>query len=538
MATYNTGNKIYNNLQQVYVDTGLPTSEDPKPNDPDDPDYIPPTVDDTTCPPPTPPEQQINKLSIKFTNNTSQTVAFNGLILRAESISDLSQAYYQSANFSLYKNTTFTAPIKNQLDDITRLIATVQGLSLNIRTKVTIGYQQIGDSSPTQLTSFDIATGDNISIPLSTLRTANNNGTNQLFITFADDPIVPPDNNPPNVSIVEGTALSIILPVSSITITGSATDPDVGGLVVSTLWTQVSGPSTATIESPNSLQSKFSSLIQGTYVFKFAATDNYGAGASVTCTVLVKPAVANPNGLVNIYVDSLMPDTTIKITQVSLRDSSTGAITDLLTTPVDKTSGNVLVTPLKGTYTFLITVAGSVSTRSLKIQWGSGSVIINTPTAGIYGFDGVVVDEGVNGVIINLKATQTGDPSFPILFARQSLGSTTTSTENTLPNGKTETVTGDVIESFYSDAGTTPANFTGTVAVSTAITDNIHSSTINSFSTASVTDSPTTVVASLRSYKEWDWTLNDPNVQEDPADKTVDASYVYTLLPGQGYLLF
>jgi hypothetical protein len=49
MPTQNTGMKAYATLEQYSVTTGLATGIT-KPNDPGDPDYVPPVEDLTTCP--------------------------------------------------------------------------------------------------------------------------------------------------------------------------------------------------------------------------------------------------------------------------------------------------------------------------------------------------------------------------------------------------------------------------------------------------------------------------------------------------------
>lgn len=49
-----------------------------------------------------------------------------------------------------------------------------------------------------------------------------------------------------------------------------------GGNIVSTNWTEVSGPNTANIQSPDQLSTKISGLQPGVYVFMLSATDNNG----------------------------------------------------------------------------------------------------------------------------------------------------------------------------------------------------------------------------------------------------------------------
>src|SRR5690606_32603349 len=94
-----------------------------------------------------------------------------------------------------------------------------------------------------------------------------------------------PINQPPVVNA--GNDQTITLPQNSLTLTGTATDPD--GTVASRQWTRISGPTTGTIVSPNNLTTVVNGLVQGVYAFRLAATDNQGAVASDTVTVTVLP---------------------------------------------------------------------------------------------------------------------------------------------------------------------------------------------------------------------------------------------------------
>ncbi len=91
------------------------------------------------------------------------------------------------------------------------------------------------------------------------------------------------NNQSPTVNA--GTAQTITLPVSSVTLNGSATDAD--GTIASYQWSQVSGPATAVIASVGSASTLVSALVAGTYSFKLTATDNAGATGSATVTITV-----------------------------------------------------------------------------------------------------------------------------------------------------------------------------------------------------------------------------------------------------------
>jgi hypothetical protein len=66
----------------------------------------------------------------------------------------------------------------------------------------------------------------------------------------------------------------IFSPFDSVVLTGTATDED--GTISSQVWTQISGPNTATLANETTLTLTASNLILGTYIFRLTATDNSG----------------------------------------------------------------------------------------------------------------------------------------------------------------------------------------------------------------------------------------------------------------------
>lgn len=93
-------------------------------------------------------------------------------------------------------------------------------------------------------------------------------------------------NNSPVVSA--GSNKTVTLPTDSTTLTGTATDSD--GTIDSLEWTQLSGPSAATIVTPDQLSTDVTDLVEGSYVFQLEAIDDLGASGSDTATVLVQEA--------------------------------------------------------------------------------------------------------------------------------------------------------------------------------------------------------------------------------------------------------
>lgn len=79
----------------------------------------------------------------------------------------------------------------------------------------------------------------------------------------------------------------LMLPTTSATLVGTATDSD--GTIVSTLWSQISGPNSATIVSASNLTTSITGLIVGNYVFQLLTTDNNGGTSTDTIQIFVNP---------------------------------------------------------------------------------------------------------------------------------------------------------------------------------------------------------------------------------------------------------
>jgi hypothetical protein len=112
-------------------------------------------------------------------------------------------------------------------------------------------------------------------------------------VTISVEAAAPPPSAPPTVSA--GSAQTIQLPVSAVTLGGTATGND-GATISNTIWTEISGPSTAAIATGGSLSTGASGLLTaGTYVFQLQATENNGLSATATVTVTVQAAAPPVN---------------------------------------------------------------------------------------------------------------------------------------------------------------------------------------------------------------------------------------------------
>ena len=85
-----------------------------------------------------------------------------------------------------------------------------------------------------------------------------------------------------------GNNMNITLPVNSITLSGSGSDPD--GTIASYYWTKTSGPSSYSIVNAGAAATTVNYLEEGVYVFNLKVTDNAGASSSSSVTIIVSPA--------------------------------------------------------------------------------------------------------------------------------------------------------------------------------------------------------------------------------------------------------
>lgn len=113
--------------------------------------------------------------------------------------------------------------------------------------------------------------------------TDNSGATADAFVTITV-------NAAPNQLPVAnaGSDQTITLPVNTVNLSGSGTDPD--GSISSYAWSKISGPAQYTIVSPAQAQTVINNLLQGVYVFRLTVTDNSGATADAFVTITVNAA--------------------------------------------------------------------------------------------------------------------------------------------------------------------------------------------------------------------------------------------------------
>ncbi|MBS1738509.1 MAG: tandem-95 repeat protein, partial [Bacteroidetes bacterium] len=222
-------------------------------------------------------------------------------------------------------------------------------------------------------------------------------------------------NIPPTVSA--GSNQTITLPVSTVTLTGTASDSD--GIIVSYEWTRLSGPSGGTFSAANSANTDVSSLTQGVYLFQLKVTDNGGATAQATVQVTVN-AAANIPPVANAGADQSITLPTSSVSLAGTGSDADGYITDYLWSQVsgpstasiiNPSSANTDVTSLQeGNYQFQLKVtdnSGATATSTMNVTVNPKSALLGCGcdvTLPIMPDGGIYFTNGNNG--INVKPGQ------------------------------------------------------------------------------------------------------------------------------------
>ena len=231
-----------------------------------------------------------------------------------------------------------------------------------------------------------------------------------------------------SVSVSAGTDQTITLPTNNVLVTGIATLT--GGQILSTIkWTQVSGPSTATITNGNTIKPTFGGLVAGSYVFRVTITSLLGLSSSDQVTVTVKAAAA-PTLTANAGADQ-----TITLPAgASLTGSATATNSTIKSYKWTQVSGpntanfvnsnaaqTQAVDLVAGTYVFKLTVAGSTGLSSsdqitvavkpapqptLTVNAGTDQTITWPSRANVAG-----KATAANSTIASYKWTQTSGPA-------------------------------------------------------------------------------------------------------------------------------
>ncbi len=116
-----------------------------------------------------------------------------------------------------------------------------------------------------------------------------------------------------------GKDTSIAVPATAATLDGSASS-DENGVLTYYQWTQVSGPSTATIGTPSGPVSPVSDLVPGEYVFQLTVKDNHGTSATSTVKITVV------NTLRSLEQLTIYPNPVNSVVNVRIISDTTGTV--------------------------------------------------------------------------------------------------------------------------------------------------------------------------------------------------------------------
>lgn len=159
-----------------------------------------------------------------------------------------------------------------------------------------------------------------------------------------------------------GANQSITLPLNSVTLTGTGSDPD--GSIASYQWSKISGP-TATLTNATTSVLSLSDLVEGTYTFRLTVTDNGGLTATDDVTVTVLPAAVNQPPVANAGVNKTLTLPTNTITLFGTGTDADGTVVTYAWVQLSGPAGTLanentpnlsLSNLVQGTYTFQLTV--------------------------------------------------------------------------------------------------------------------------------------------------------------------------------------
>jgi len=165
-----------------------------------------------------------------------------------------------------------------------------------------------------------------------------------IEITVYTDPNPPVDELP---LVSAGENRSLTLPDNSITLAGTGSDPDGG--TVSFEWSQLEGPSVATLDDKNSSDLLVSNLIEGEYIFDLTVTDDENNTANAQVSIFVEGVILPPNELPIVSITAPSDNTSLEAgeeLQVTASASDTdGSIVKVSFYINDKLIGEATETP-------------------------------------------------------------------------------------------------------------------------------------------------------------------------------------------------
>jgi len=254
----------------------------------------------------------------------------------------------------------------------------------------------------------------------------------------------------------------ITLPTNSVILSGNGTDAD--GIVVSYLWTKISGPAAGTITNPNVAATSVTGLVVGTYRFELRVTDNGGAFGRDTIQVTVNAGATNTPPTANAG-----PDQTISLptNAVILSGSGTdpdGTVTAYLWTKISGPAAGTITNPnvaatgvtglVAGTYKFELRVTDNAGAFGRDTMQVTVTATANIPPVANAG-PNQTITLPVNSVILSGSGTDADGTVTAYLWTKISGPASGTITN---PNVAATSVTGLVVGTYLFELRVTDNN--------------------------------------------------------------------------------
>ncbi|RYY51201.1 MAG: tandem-95 repeat protein [Chitinophagaceae bacterium] len=208
-----------------------------------------------------------------------------------------------------------------------------------------------------------------------------------------------------------GQDLTITLPVNTVDLNGSGTDPD--GTIVSYNWAKISGPNAGSFTNASAANTTATGLVQGLYRFQLTVTDNSGAQGMDTVLVTVNPAanqapIANAGNNISLTLPAntaVLPGsaidndgTVVSYAWVKLAGPAAGTLTNA-NTPTPTVNGLV-----QGTYQYQLTVTDNAGAVGRDTTLVIVLPAANVPPVVSAGSD-ITITLPVNAVVLNGNAS-------------------------------------------------------------------------------------------------------------------------------------
>ena len=198
-------------------------------------------------------------------------------------------------------------------------------------------------------------------------------------------------NQPPLANA--GTDKLVNLPANSTSLTGTGTDAD--GTISGYSWAKISGPSSWTIQSPNTATTNLNGLVQGFYIFQLTVTDNNGAIGTSTVQVTVNVAPVADAGS-----DKLVTLPTNSTNLIGIGTDADGTISSYSWTKISGPASGTIISPnaattalnglVQGIYQYQLVVSdnnGATGTSTIHVTVNVAPVadagadkLVNLPT--------------------------------------------------------------------------------------------------------------------------------------------------------------